>query len=93
MYKPTVSNGRITGFVVEFSDSDACGEFHGGTLEENRTNAITFESAKEMAEALGMVEAAFRLAEASTPANLRRAITMLVRPALTKLEQTPDVKV
>lgn len=84
MYRPTVSNGKITGYAIEFADSDACVECHGGTEAENKTNALKFEAAQEMYEALETIEAAFRMAEKSTPANLRRAIAMAGREALNK---------
>jgi hypothetical protein len=84
MYRPTISNNKITGYVVEFSDSDACVECHSGTNVENINNALKFEASSDMFEALTLVEAAFRLAEKSTPANLRRVIESTVRSALTK---------
>lgn len=40
--RPTMHNGRITGYVVEFPDSDCCAEFHSGTDEENRKWAQAF---------------------------------------------------
>ena len=38
----TRCNGKITGYVVEFPDSDACVECHSGTEAENKRNAETF---------------------------------------------------
>lgn len=42
MYPTKDSNERITGYCVEIEGTDACGEFHSGTPEENRVNAELF---------------------------------------------------
>lgn len=59
--KPTRCGGRVTGYVVEFPGTDACGEFHGGTDAENESNARVFAEAfgrnyqmwREIDESLG----------------------------------------
>lgn len=40
--KPTMCNGKITGYCVDLPNSDACAEFHGGTQAENLAMAELF---------------------------------------------------
>jgi hypothetical protein len=45
MYPTTDYLRKETGYCVEIEGTDACGEFHSGTPEENRENAKTFVNA------------------------------------------------
>lgn len=44
----------ITGFCVQVEGSDACGEFHSGTMAENKRNAEIF--ARTLVEQVGAGE-------------------------------------